>query len=170
MRARSQFIGLMPLVVELFCSRATCAQGMYIGDGKGGYCTADGTPTAEHPRCTKAQVEAVFPAPAASPADEYVRRNNQALKRRADWLLHQERLKPVLCERPVAVVGGDLEQPFVAAVVCQNAEGRVLYEVLNHAYSPDRHPHVRVATVDQVDMDIRTISQGLGLAGDWWRN
>ena len=168
MRVCCQLISLVVLV--LLCSHGAYADaGMFIGDGKGGYCTADGTPTADRPQCTKAQLEAAFPTSAGSPADEYVRRNNQALKQRAAWFLHQEGLKPVLCERPIAVSGGDLEQPFIAAIVCENAKGRVLYEVLNHAYSPDQHAHVRVATVNQIDMDIQTVSQGLGLAGDWWR-
>jgi hypothetical protein len=79
-------------------------------------------------------------------------------------------MKALPCDQAVAVAGGDLNEPFIAAIVCDNAGGRVLYEVLNHAYSADKKGHARVATSAQIDRDLETLNKGLGLAGTWWAN
>jgi hypothetical protein len=155
------------LVLAIITTTAVSA-GTFISDGHGGSCTDDGTSTPERPKCTKAQHDAAYGLPKGNAADQYIARKDQALRSRANWFLHQDGMKALQCEHVVAVVGGDLNEPFIAAIVCDNSGRRVLYEVLNHAYSLDKKGHARVATSAEIDTDLDTLNKGLGLAGTWW--
>ena len=107
----------------------------------------------------------------ASPADEYLARQRQATNQVDEQLLTAARNMHLPCNRVVAHVGGEImsEQPVIVAVVCEVEGGTQLYEWIRQAYAPDHKNHTRIATPQQVQDDVETITKGYGLSGSWWK-
>lgn len=107
----------------------------------------------------------------SSPADEYLARQRQAANQVDAQLLTAAHNMHLPCNRVVAHLGGEImnEQPVIVAVVCETQDGTQLYEWIRQAYAQDHKNHTRIATPQQVQDDIETITKGYGLSGSWWK-
>ena len=107
-----------------------------------------------------------------NPADTYLQRKAQVAAQQEAAYLSTARSLGLPCDHVVSHIGGGPdEQPIIVAVVCEMSDGRrAIYEWVRHAYAPDGKTHVRVATLDQIGNDVDTVSNGYGLAGDWWKD
>jgi len=185
-------VALSALLLSAHVARAD----YYIDDGAGDYCAYHDAPSAKHPRCSQQQIAAFE---AANIADLYARIEGadtftrviagrgigsclqQDTLRCAKWFLGQVRqagCDPAAdgCKVTYNAVAGCepthamfLEETVMAAIVCERAGTRTLYEVLSASFAPGDRARVRVATAEQVDADFRSMSAGAGLAGDWWK-
>jgi hypothetical protein len=75
------------------------------------------------------------------------------------------------CDRVVGHFGWDSTsgQQAIFTVLCETGGKRTLYEVARGYVGPDGKHRFRVATPQQVADDLTTLSQGLFLAGSWWK-